>query len=75
MYHGNILLMDNKHRKLFVIKQSKGCKFMSIYICTKIRLAAGLRPNPLEELMCSPGAPGRNGEDLLLREVEERAYL
>jgi len=20
--------MDNKHRKLFVIKQSKGCKFM-----------------------------------------------
>jgi len=26
--HGNILLMDNKHGKLFVIKQSKGCKFM-----------------------------------------------
>ena len=21
--------MDNEHRKLFVIKQSKGCKFMS----------------------------------------------
>jgi len=28
IYHGNILLMDNKHRKVFVIKQSKGCKFM-----------------------------------------------
>jgi len=26
IYHGNFLLMDNKHRKLFVIKQSKGCK-------------------------------------------------
>ena len=28
IYHGNFLLMDNKHRKLFVIKQSKVCKFM-----------------------------------------------
>jgi len=28
IYHGNLLLMDNKHRKLFVIKQSKGCNFM-----------------------------------------------
>jgi len=27
-YHEHFLLMDNKHRKLFVIKQSKGCKFM-----------------------------------------------
>ena len=27
-YHRKILLMDNKHRKLFVIKQSKGYKFM-----------------------------------------------
>ena len=26
--HGKSLLMYNKHRKLFVIKQSKGCKFM-----------------------------------------------
>ena len=74
MYHGNILLMDNKHRKLFVIKQSKECKFMSIYMHQK-RLAAGLRPDPLGELMCSPRPPGRNGEDLLLREEEERAYL
>ena len=29
VYHGDFLLMDNKHRKLFVIKRSKGCKFMS----------------------------------------------
>jgi len=28
IYHGNLLLMDNKHRKLFVIKQSKGSNFM-----------------------------------------------
>jgi len=28
IYHGNFLLMDNKHWKLFVIKQSKGCRFM-----------------------------------------------
>jgi len=28
MYNGNILLMDNKHRKLFVSKQSKGCEFV-----------------------------------------------
>ena len=27
-YHRNFLLMDDKHRKLFVIKQSKGCKFV-----------------------------------------------
>jgi len=24
IYHGNFLLMDNKHRKLFVVKQLKG---------------------------------------------------
>ena len=28
-YHGNFLLMDNKHGKLSVIKQSKRRKFMS----------------------------------------------
>ena len=27
--HGSFLLIDNKHRKLFTIKQSNGCKFMS----------------------------------------------
>ena len=32
IYHGNFLLMGNKHGKLFVIKLSKGCKFM----CPKI---------------------------------------
>ena len=26
--HGNILLMDKKHRKLFLTKQSEGCKFV-----------------------------------------------
>ena len=28
IYYGNFLLMDNKRRKLFVIKQSKWCRFM-----------------------------------------------
>jgi len=28
IYHGNLLLMNNAHRKLFVIRQSKGCKFL-----------------------------------------------
>jgi len=28
IYHRNIVSMDNKHRKLFVIKQSKGYEFM-----------------------------------------------
>ena len=28
MYHRNFLLMDNKHRKMLVIKQSEGRKFM-----------------------------------------------
>jgi len=27
-YHGNFLLLNNKHRKLFVIKQSEWCRFM-----------------------------------------------
>ena len=29
IHHGKFLLIDNKQRKLFVIKQSKGCRFMS----------------------------------------------
>jgi len=42
IYHENFLLVDNKHGKLFVIKQTKKCKFMH----TKVRLAAGLRLDP-----------------------------
>jgi len=29
IYHGNILLVDNEHRKSFVTEQSNECKFMS----------------------------------------------
>jgi len=43
-YHGNFLLMDNKHRKLFVTEQSKGRKFMPK--CTEIRLAYALPQTP-----------------------------
>jgi len=37
--------MDSKRRKLFLIKQSKRCRFMPKM--HKIRLAAGLSPDPL----------------------------
>ena len=30
------------------------------YVCTEIRFAAGLRLDPLGDLMCSPGPPGHN---------------
>jgi len=28
IYHENFVLIDNKYRKLFIIKHSKGCRFM-----------------------------------------------
>jgi len=68
IYHGNFLVMGNKHRKLFVVKQSK---------CSKIRLAAGLCPDTLGELIHSPrplaaiGVPTFKGRGLLIREGEE----
>ena len=43
IHHGNFLLMDNKHRKL---------AYLSLK-CTKICLAAWLRPDPLWERMRS----------------------
>ena len=56
--------MDNKHRKLFVVKQSEGCKCMP-----KIHLNMfGARALPLGEHMRSPSdplAPQRGG--VLLR--------
>jgi len=47
IHHGNILLMDNKHRKLFVIKQSGANLYLK---CTKMRVAAGLRSDTPVEL-------------------------
>jgi len=45
--------------------------------CTKVRLAAGLRPDPLGELMSTPSSRNgglllrrREGEGLLIRESE-----
>ena len=56
----------DKHGKLFVTKQTnKGANLC--LKCTEMRLAAGLCPNPLGELMHSPTTPNRNG-GLLLRE-------
>jgi len=48
--------MDSKHRKLFVIKQSKGCKFMP-KMHQKIRFGGAFCLDPLGELMHSPITP------------------
>ena len=52
--HGNFLLVDDKHRKLFAIKQPKGCKFMlKMHLSTfGGRAAPGFAEG---ELMLSPG--------------------
>jgi len=44
IYHGNILLMDSKRRKLFVIKQPNGTNLC--LKCTQIRLAGGGSARP-----------------------------
>ena len=73
--------MDNKHRKLFVDKQPEGCKFMPKM--HQIRLAVGLRPDALGELMHSPSPlsvmgrtckrnEGGMGRGLLVRGMEGR---
>jgi len=46
--------MDNKHGKLFVVKQSKECKFMPKLHQSRLRLAAGLCTDPLGEPVRSP---------------------
>jgi len=55
----DFLLTDNEHRKLLVIKQSKGANLCRK--CTKVRLAAGLLPDTLGELVRSPRPTSRNG--------------
>jgi len=42
IYHANFLLMDNKHKKIFVIKQLNGGGANLCLKCSKIRLAAGV---------------------------------
>ena len=64
IYHRNILLVDNKHWKLFVIKQSK-CANLCLK-CTKIRLAARLRPTHWGERMHSSRPHRPNGGLLLM---------
>ena len=53
MYHENFLLMENKHRKLFAIKQPKRCKFMPKMHQNTFGGRAP-PPDPLGELICSP---------------------
>ena len=55
-HHGNFLLMDNKHRKLFVIKQSKGCKFVPKMHQNRPTFG-GLRPDQLRQHNALPKYP------------------
>jgi len=60
--------MDNKHRKLFVIKQSKGCKFMRKmhpkYVPPGPAGGANALPRPLAAIVGSilRGGKGVGGE-------------
>ena len=58
-YHGNFLLMDNKHGKLSVIKQSKRCKFMSKMHQNTIGSRA--LPGTAGEAYVLPRSPSHNG--------------
>ena len=62
IHHGNFLLVDNKHRKLFVIKQSKWFKLMpKMHLNT---FGGRALPEPAGELVRSPTTPSRNGRYL-----------
>ena len=58
-YHENFLSMDNKYRKLFVIKQSKGCKFMPKIRLNKFgsRAPPGAAGRGAYALFQAPGVP------------------
>jgi len=62
--------MDNEHRKLFVIKQSKGCKFMNKM--QQNTLGGRAPPGPAEGAYVLPVSPVHNGGGLLLRVREGR---
>jgi len=70
IYHRIFLLTDNKHRKLLSLDSQKGANLC--LKCTRIRLAAGLCPDPLGELI--PRPLRRNG-GLLLRGWREGRLL
>ena len=60
IYHGNTLLMDNKHGKLIVIEQSKWCRFMPKM--HQNMFGGRTLPGPAGELMRSSRPPSRNEE-------------
>ena len=65
IYHGNLLLMDNKHMKLVVIKQSRGCKFMPKM--HQNTFGGGAAPGSAARAYALPRPPSRNGGLLLIR--------
>jgi len=57
--------MDNKYKKLSIVKPSKRCKLMpKMYQNTLVSRAV---PGPAGELKRSPRSPGNNDGGLLLR--------
>ena len=60
IYHWNTLLMDNKHGKLIVIKQSKWCRFMPKM--HQNMFGGRTLPGPAGELIRSSRPPSRNEE-------------
>jgi len=67
----NFLLMDKKHRKLFVIEQSKGCKFTPKM--HQNTFGGRAPPGHAGELMRSPRLHSHNG-DLLIKGGRELTY-
>ena len=63
--HGNFLLMDNKRRKLFVIRQSKGCKFLP-------KMRQNTLAHTRQGAYALPRSPSRNGGLLLRRRGKRR---
>jgi len=62
--------MDNKNAGNYSsLSNAKGANLCQK--CTKIRLATGLRPNPLGERISSPRLPSRNEGPMLLKRGRE----
>jgi len=74
IYRGNDILMDNKYRKLFEIKQSNGCRF--ILKMQQNTFCGRAPPGPAGGAYALPRPPSRNGRHTCQgREVREWAYL
>jgi len=62
IYHKNFLLMDNKHRELFVTKQSKWCKFLPKMQQNKF--GGGVLPGPAGGVYAPPDPVAANKPEI-----------